>query len=271
MQALYEQKINSSYVWKTLYFMKDTTASLTPQVIKNIAFRSHSTIKSFISFFDIPNSEQVIWDLKMRLRLRAIDKQLFDVVKPLFVYSEDIYIGSLIEKVVCKYENHERDIDAMVIEFRKALRELVGNNAMDYQSVYKMQLVHVANRVLLSLAEKYPFNDSDFLTYDAIADDVQIVVTTGHQFNIYSLLEYNNKRPLRAEESPLAIRSLFNPLTNNFFSTHDSFKIIKKAEELGIKDRIFALGDQGYLPEDEFMQQAQQNIEPENPNQQLRF
>lgn len=85
---------------------------------------------------------------------------------------------------------------------------------------------------LLVLAQLYPINDEDSFTLEAIDPIDRVCVSTGHQFNLSTLIQYHNTRDYRGSLlSELAnSKFLLNPITNSPLDLRDVINVLAKFE-----------------------------------------
>lgn len=94
--------------------------------------------------------------------------------------------------------------------------------------------------VLIALAELKPLNDTDPITLDKIKDKNKIFTSTGHQYDINTLIDFHNQRPIGKAEFFAIIKNnkpILNIHTNQPFSLRD----IAYIEEF-IQTKIKSLG-----------------------------
>ena len=98
-----------------------------------------------------------------------------------------------------------------------------------------------AYNTLLALAELKPLNDTDPITWTEITPKNKIFTSTGHQFDIITLISFNNQRVLK----PLEVnRPILNIMTNKPFSPRDTAHI-----QDVIQQRVNRLGNVSSLQE----------------------
>jgi hypothetical protein len=94
---------------------------------------------------------------------------------------------------------------------------------------------------LLALAVAAPLNPKDPILNAAIQADQQVVISSGHQFNLRALINWHNNREWFSEETQQQSKRLRNPITGEIMPDHDFLYIRAVAAEQGIT----------FLPDDE--------------------
>lgn len=119
------------------------------------------------------------------------------------------------KQYVSSVELSKSSIDAL----RLSLRDLL------LRSEEEKDLFEAIVKSLLALAQLAPLNAECPITLDAIAKENQVVISTGHQFDINALLHWNRTRPVRENE---VRRALINPITNLPFLQYDEDHITRQ-------------------------------------------
>lgn len=96
-----------------------------------------------------------------------------------------------------------------------------------------ISLADVAFETLLALARYRPVNTDDPISLEPISFEDSVVISTGQQFSLTTLIQYHITRAARRGETAESKR-LLNPLTNTRFETADEEHIIAVATERGI-------------------------------------
>ncbi len=181
-----------------------------------------------------------ITDAQLRENLRLLENRINEL--------EEIKNGAIadekikeIKVVINKIENAENISDNNINLLRKLLLEAQQIKEID------PLLIH---RHLVDLAKNHPLNKDDPIMLTPIDEDDKVVVSTGHQFDINSLIEFHNTRSYREIDRGLPERdkALINSITNSAFSDFVA-KIIAdfaKEKELVIKNFNLSVVNDNY-------------------------
>lgn len=141
-------------------------------------------------------------------------------------------------------EDFNGDIDK-ISQLRKSLQSLLlsKDNLME-----SPELKDVTYDILLYLARKWPLNVEDPISLLDIKENEKIVLSTGHQFNIHTLIDYHNSRLYRGSGLGEQANNkwLLNPITNLPINLLDVRHIQKIAHSLGLEIRDLKTADSIY-------------------------
>lgn len=128
--------------------------------------------------------------------------------------------------------------DGEITSLRANLNEILSNETKrlwddkNESSINGIYLTDACHSALLAVAEFRPLNLDDPITLEKINSSNNVFVSTGHQFDIYTLINYNHNRNCRAElnEEQINFKQLLNPVTNQKFSYRDATHIRNVAQ-----------------------------------------
>ena len=89
---------------------------------------------------------------------------------------------------------------------------------------------------LLALAQYKPINENDPTSLCPIALENRVCISTGHQFDIVTLMTFHKLRAPRASDGDY--KTIINPLTNRPVSSRDAEYIAHKADKKNIPHKI---------------------------------
>ena len=130
--------------------------------------------------------------------------------------------------------------EVVINSLRRNLNEIISNmrNADIFfaDCVANVSIMDAAYSALLTIAELCPLNSEDVIALtDTIDPKNLVVVSTGHQFDIKSLINYHNQGSYKSSLGETeGNKSLVNPITNQLFSKKDADHIIFVARQKGI-------------------------------------
>ncbi len=129
--------------------------------------------------------------------------------------------------------------DETVNSLRSTINNILLDDNNSLITANEIYLPDACHRALLALAEFRPINPEDPISFDKINSKKKVFVSTGHQFDIYTLINYHNDRPCRGDlnEEQYNYKQLINPLTNKKFSYMDSTHIRNVAKQKNIEVR----------------------------------
>lgn len=148
---------------------------------------------------------------------------LEDAILKLKVFIECKDIAEIIENLSTTLVSKEIDYK-LIGSIRKKLNQILLDKQHDVTCKNGLLLKDVAYEALLSVAKGFPNNENDPISLEKINDQDQVVISTGDQFDIRSLVNYYNKNPIKA---------FYNPLTNLPLSERDSQHIKFIAAQTG--------------------------------------
>lgn len=132
---------------------------------------------------------------------------------------------------------------------RVELSRILSQYENDKSDIVTENDLNQAYEDVLFLTEFKPINEEDPILLCEIEEDHKIVLSTGHQFDIYALIQYHNSRSYQGltlgEQHEQ--RWLINPLTNQKFSLRDAHRIQAMAKNKNIE--IQYLKNEIKLPE----------------------
>lgn len=155
-------------------------------------------------------------------------------------FLRDQNVAEIINKLTF-LELPESCTDEIIASLRNDLQRILLNSQNQQIIFGDLSLKDAAYHSLLALAETYPLNDMDPITLGLILPENRVVISSGHQFDINSLIDFHNRRVMRETETfsdygPEG-KLLINPLTNSTFSPDDTIHIKKIAGEHNISIR----------------------------------
>jgi hypothetical protein len=150
--------------------------------------------------------------------MARLDKAIDGLKK--FVQYEDV--GVILEQLkAIRKKTYEGDVAVL----RGLLNDLRIRRALCSQAAVDS---------LLALAQTYPLNQTDPITFEPIALKNRIVSSTGHQYDLNQLIRFHNIRVRREGEGEGDVKQLIDPLTNTPFAPHDADYIFEKAKKRGL-------------------------------------
>ncbi len=121
-----------------------------------------------------------------------------------------------------------------------------------------VSLSDVAYEILLVLAELKPINEIDPITQGEIDENNVVLVSTGHQYNIDSLIDYHNARLYRENLDEYSdSKFLLHPILNTKFDSRDVAHIQTVATEKGIRIQFLKTETEEEQTPQVFVQQPQ--------------
>jgi len=129
------------------------------------------------------------------------------------------------------------EIDEATSEsLRSKLSKILSDDTTESVKKDSLSLADAAYNALLALAELKPINEEDPILLTEIAPGDRVVVSTGHQFDIKSLIKYHDTRDYRGStlHETSVSKWLINPITNAMFSARDVAHIQSTAATKGI-------------------------------------
>lgn len=131
------------------------------------------------------------------------------------------------------------DRESVINSLRRNLNDIVSNpwnsDIFFVDDIANVSIMDAAYSALLTIAELCPLNNEDVITQaDTIDPKNLVVVSTGHQFNIESLINYHNRRGYKFGDTA-GNKLLMNPITNQPFSKKDVDHIMLVARQKGIE------------------------------------
>ncbi len=123
----------------------------------------------------------------------------------------------------------------LLVDIKREAADIEHDGSMSTEDKYNLkkinELLDALHTKLIILANFKPVNQNDPITREAIEPNDKVVVSTGHQFDINSLVDYHNNRAYRGSELGERDNSMFllNPLTNQVLSDLDAKHVIMAA------------------------------------------
>lgn len=156
-----------------------------------------------------------------------------DAIKKLKPYKNDLRIDRIREELKVIYKAPKGGITTIGMEH---IRILIQRLYPEFEN--NKEISHALHTSLIAIAGVSPINELDPITSSPIRKKNQIVISTGHQFDLEKLIEFHNTRPLRTEERE---KQLINPITNLPVSRLDADHIRNesKKKSLNIGDGTF--------------------------------
>ena len=93
-----------------------------------------------------------------------------------------------------------RNLDSALSYLRGKLRMILADQANDNIKSNTVSLSDAAYAAALALAGSYPINKDDPCTQERIEDENKIFTSSGHQFDLVSLIQYHHARSYRDDK-----------------------------------------------------------------------
>lgn len=141
---------------------------------------------------------------------------LSGVIEKLKVFIEFNEIPEAIE-CLTKQSDPEKINHHLIELTRKKLNKILLSEQFKTTSKKGLLLKDVVYDALIALAKIFPNNDEDPISLESIDEPYKIFISTGHQFDIRSLVLYYHTKPNRA---------FYNPFTNLPLSEQDKKHVL---------------------------------------------
>lgn len=111
---------------------------------------------------------------------------------------------------------------AAIAKIRENLQTILVEHPSINSTVYNDQILgNAILHSLLALAATFPINPTDSISNQAIEENHRVVVSTGYQFDLRTLIDWHNTRELMDGERKDKLKELRNPITHEVSPDHD--------------------------------------------------
>jgi hypothetical protein len=151
-----------------------------------------------------------------------------------FTSFPDIDISACLHKL--RELNQPGRINPIVIaDIRETLHNILSEKPVVHTIVNNYEILgNAILHSLIALAATLPLNERDPHLQKAIQEDRRVVVSTGYQFDLQSLIDWHNTREWTEEEKADRVKELRNPITDEVLPDHDFLYIRVVALDRGI-------------------------------------